>query len=229
MNYLPTMLTLLNAICGGVGIFLIITGHPFIAGFIIVFGAMLDFWDGKLARLFGVENNMGATADMIADMVTFATAPAVMIWFTGESPVIKSIAVLYWLLLIGRLIRFRLHPTSHGLFHGLPSPSAAILTVSASLIPFLTARPIFFYAGCVIIALLAISKIRFPAITHASLKLLPKTFYIALYGLHVLAFLFWQYEAIFSLFIIYIILGPILLGKFDAVQARLVREGDAPA
>jgi len=74
----PNALTLGNLTCGLFSLILAINGlHRFSAIFIFV-AAACDFFDGRVARMFGVTSDIGAQLDSLADVVSFGVAPAIL-------------------------------------------------------------------------------------------------------------------------------------------------------
>lgn len=53
----------------------------------IVLSALLDFFDGKVARMLGVSSKFGAELDSLSDFVSFGVAPAVIMyqWTMNET------------------------------------------------------------------------------------------------------------------------------------------------
>ena len=70
-----------------------------LAGFFIIFGGVLDMFDGGLARLLKVDNPIGKHLDSLADLVTFGIAPGVLFYticlFAGES--IPESGIVYYI------------------------------------------------------------------------------------------------------------------------------------
>ena len=93
LRHIPNLFTLGNLFCGLVAILFAIGGHLNIAGGFVLLGAFLDFFDGMLARLLGVNGALGKQLDSLADLITFGVAPAFIVFqlFFGSKVSIFSI------------------------------------------------------------------------------------------------------------------------------------------
>jgi CDP-diacylglycerol--serine O-phosphatidyltransferase len=77
----PNVITLL-AICAGLtAIRLSTEGRMELAVAAIVFAAVLDFLDGRVARLIKGQSKFGAELDSLADFVNFGVAPGLILYF----------------------------------------------------------------------------------------------------------------------------------------------------
>ena len=77
----PNIITLL-AICAGLtAIRLSIEGRMTLAVYAIVFAAVLDGIDGRIARLIKGQSKFGAELDSLADFVNFGVAPGLILYF----------------------------------------------------------------------------------------------------------------------------------------------------
>ncbi len=77
----PNVITLL-AICAGLtAIRLSIEGRNELALAAIVFAAVLDGIDGRVARMIKGQSRFGAELDSLADFVNFGVAPALILYF----------------------------------------------------------------------------------------------------------------------------------------------------
>jgi CDP-diacylglycerol--serine O-phosphatidyltransferase len=132
----PNIITLL-ALCAGLsGIRLAIEGHLELALGAIVFAAMLDAIDGRVARMIKGTSRFGAELDSLADFVNFGVAPALILYFWGLKPLgnLGWIAAIVFAICGGlRLARFNVsiedpnRPAWAGnFFTGMPAPAGAI-------------------------------------------------------------------------------------------------------
>ncbi|MBU3659683.1 MAG: hypothetical protein FGM14_07445 [Flavobacteriales bacterium] len=78
MFNLANLFTAANMLCGFVSIILTLAGRIDIAPFFILGGAMLDFFDGFIARKLKIAGSLGKQLDSLADMITFGVAPGVL-------------------------------------------------------------------------------------------------------------------------------------------------------
>lgn len=69
-------------LCGIISVILSVSGRIDLAPFVIFLGAVLDFFDGFLARLLKKQGELGKQLDSLADMVTFGIAPGVLMMVT---------------------------------------------------------------------------------------------------------------------------------------------------
>ena len=78
MFNLANLFTAANMLCGFVSIILTLAGRIDIAPFFILGGAVLDFFDGFIARKLKIAGPMGKQLDSLADLITFGVAPGVL-------------------------------------------------------------------------------------------------------------------------------------------------------
>jgi CDP-diacylglycerol--serine O-phosphatidyltransferase len=154
-------LTLANFCCGLAALHSIFHEHP-VRAFVLVFvGQFFDLFDGRLARRFG-STRLGAVYDDIADGTSFGGAIGMLIYHQlGQGTVAGSLAVIYFVCVVYRLVRF-LHPPfplPRGIFLGLPSPAGALLAGSVTLV--FASHP--WIAGALILltSLLMVSYVRY--------------------------------------------------------------------
>ncbi|MCG8652819.1 MAG: CDP-diacylglycerol--serine O-phosphatidyltransferase [Pirellulales bacterium] len=138
---LPTLLTLSNGVCGLSAIAIATSVNLnweneqklLVAGILIFVGMLFDALDGSAARMTGQASEFGAQLDSLCDVITFGTAPTVIVWHINEGNALPqklalAIGVLFTLCVIMRLARFNVETSeedTHDGFDGLPSPAAA--------------------------------------------------------------------------------------------------------
>lgn len=156
--FLPNLLTAGNLFCGFVALTKIVEadvsegkfGDIKWALFFILLACIFDLFDGRVARMGGVESPFGREFDSLADLISFGVAPAFLVHrivlhdvFTGppfDHPELGwFIASIYLLCGAFRLARFNclaaLPAGSGGKeFLGFPIPSAAGLVASLTLL-----------------------------------------------------------------------------------------------
>ena len=129
--------TIANALFGFLAIALVALGAlDYFGGVVFVLLAVLmDFLDGKVARLTLSSNELGKQLDSLADMVSFGVAPAFLVLSLVARPVVfgpsfASLALLGAVVYVAcglvRLARFNLQKEK-GVFYGLPIPVAAVV------------------------------------------------------------------------------------------------------
>jgi len=155
--FLPNLLTAGNLFCGFVALTKIVEadipngkyGDIKLALAFILLACIFDLFDGRVARMGGVESPFGREFDSLADLISFGAAPAFLVHrvvlhdvFTSERfyhPEIGwFIASIYLLCGAFRLARFNCLAAQAGggggkEFLGFPIPSAAGLVASLTL------------------------------------------------------------------------------------------------
>ena len=78
MFNIPNLFTAANMLCGTMAIFFALNGRLEWAPFCVFIAAVLDFFDGFLARLLNQQGELGKQLDSLADMISFGLAPGVV-------------------------------------------------------------------------------------------------------------------------------------------------------
>jgi CDP-diacylglycerol--serine O-phosphatidyltransferase len=133
---LPNLITLLALCAGLTAIRLAVENKLELALAAIVFAALLDGIDGRVARMLKGTSRFGAELDSLADFVNFGVAPALILYFWGLHELKSAgwIAALVFAICAGlRLARFNVmiddpnKPAWAGnFFTGIPAPAGAI-------------------------------------------------------------------------------------------------------
>src|SRR4030088_2753547 len=143
----PNFITLL-AICAGLtAIRLSTEGRMELAGAAIVFAAVLDGIDGRVARMIKGQSKFGAELDSLADFVNFGVAPGLILYFWQLHEIHNGgwIAAMVFAISGGlRLARFNAtmddpnKPAfAQNFFTGVPAPAGAILALLPIYLAFL--------------------------------------------------------------------------------------------
>ena len=133
---LPNLITLLALCAGLTAIRLAIEGRLELALAAIVFAALLDGIDGRVARMLKGTSRFGAELDSLADFVNFGVTPALILYFWGLHE-LKSfgwiVALVFAICAALRLARFNVmiddpnKPAWSGnFFTGIPAPAGAL-------------------------------------------------------------------------------------------------------
>lgn len=132
----PNFITLLALCAGLTAIRVAVEGRLELALAAIVFAALLDGIDGRIARLLKGTSKFGAELDSLADFVNFGVAPGLILYFWGLQELGHAgwIAALVFAICAGlRLARFNVmiedadRPAWTGnFFVGVPAPAGAI-------------------------------------------------------------------------------------------------------
>ncbi len=171
---LPNLITLLALCAGLTAIRLSIEEKLDWALAAIVFAALLDGIDGRIARMLKGTSRFGAELDSLADFVNFGVAPALILYFWGLHELKSAgwIAALVFAICAGlRLARFNVmiddpnKPVWAGnFFTGIPAPAGAITVLLPIYLNFLgvsggliTVWLTFIYT--LVIALLMVSRL----------------------------------------------------------------------
>ncbi len=135
----PNLITLLALCAGLTAIRLAFENRYVFALAAIVFAAILDGIDGRLARFLKGTSRFGAELDSLSDVVNFGVAPALILYFWGLHDLRSAgwIAAMAFAICAGlRLARFNVmiedpdRPAwaSH-FFVGMPAPAGAIVVL----------------------------------------------------------------------------------------------------
>ncbi|MCL3781740.1 CDP-diacylglycerol--serine O-phosphatidyltransferase [Prolixibacteraceae bacterium JC049] len=154
---IPNGITLLNVLCGFVGILAALYGHLFLAGVFMLLGAIFDFGDGLAARLLKSSSPAGKELDSLADMVTFSVLPGFISFqlmqlalFNGiRNPFQMEAHAVDWIFLSTsaliplfsalRLAKFNVDTRQSESFIGLATPANALFFGSLGVIVFQSA------------------------------------------------------------------------------------------
>lgn len=138
---IPNFFTLLGLCAGLTAIRMAIEGRYELALAAIVFAALLDGVDGRVARMLKASSRFGAEFDSLADFVNFGVAPAIVLftWGAWETPSTRGLAwIVVMLLAVAcglRLARFNAvldieRPKwQSNYFSGVPAPAGAIISL----------------------------------------------------------------------------------------------------
>lgn len=143
----PNVITLLALCAGLTAIRVAVEGRLELALAAIVFAALLDGIDGRIARMLKGTSRFGAELDSLADFVNFGVAPGLILYFWGLYALGHAgwIAALVFAICGGlRLARFNVmiedpnRPAWAGnFFVGIPAPAGAITVLLPIYLSFL--------------------------------------------------------------------------------------------
>ena len=136
-RHIPNTVTCCNLICGCIASVMAFQARYDMAIIFIIIGAVFDFFDGMLARLFKVSGPLGKELDSLADDITFGFAPSVIVFSLFKEvhypEFLQSIAdfIPYTAFLISafsalRLGKFNIDPRQSTSFIGMPTPANAL-------------------------------------------------------------------------------------------------------
>jgi CDP-diacylglycerol---serine O-phosphatidyltransferase len=257
MKQIPNIFTLLNLFFGCIaivfilqnglavstsadgGLMLMLPEKIYWASLFIGIAAVVDFFDGFIARLLGASSEMGKQLDSLADVVSFGVAPAMIVYqflrlsFSQQEGGLE-ISML-WLLpafiipCAGayRLARFNLDTTHSEGFRGVPIPAAGLLLASFPLIYWfnnaawineLLLNNWFWYAVIASVAYLMISTLPMMDLKFKDLSFKNNSakYFLIIITILLAAFLHWL--AVPVVFIVYVILSLVAKKQVPKVQ-----------
>ena len=231
---LPNMLTLIGVCIGLTSIRFALDGRFELAIIAIMFAALIDGLDGRIARLIKGTSKVGKELDSLTDMISFGVAPAFIMYFWK----LNTLGRFGWLLCLVfvicvalRLARFNINSNQEpswrdNFFEGVPSPAGGILVltpliISLSGFDFFQLNydiivPIFF----VTTSFLLISK--FPSYSFKKIVIRRRTTIFLLFGI-VLFFgllLVYTFNVIAISAILYLLLLPISYVHYQKIKNK---------
>lgn len=165
IEVLPNVITGANLVVGMLAVIYAVQERFVTGALLILVAAILDRFDGKLARKLGSNSEFGKELDSLADLISFGVAPALTayLWKLNDLGT-PGILLMILFVLCGalRLARFNvMNVTGH--FLGMPITIAgsfvAIIVLAAGQSPAYVSGLLVF-----VLALLMISSIKIPKI-----------------------------------------------------------------
>ena len=219
---LPNILTLIGVCLGISSIKFSLDQNYSLAVIFLLFAALLDALDGRVARLIKGTSEFGKELDSLTDFVSFGIAPALILFFWELNNYGKlgwAITLIYSVCCVLRLARFNLtkieetQSWKNNFFEGIPSPAGGLLILMPLIYeltnlnlgleikkftPYLT----------ILIAFLLVSKI--PTLALKKIAISPKATVFLLLGIGVvfIALLFYTLETLLIFGIVYLISIP---------------------
>ncbi len=247
MKQIPNIFTLLNLVFGCLAIvcilqagliytidensgqnYIIIPEKIYLASVFIGCAAVIDFFDGFVARLLKATSEMGKQLDSLADVVSFGVAPGLIVYeflrmSYAQQPDGLDISSI-WLLpafiipCAGayRLARFNIDTEPSNGFKGVPIPAVGLLIASFPLIYWYTSNNFtiqllinkwFWYAVIFVVSYLMVSTMPMMAFKFKKLnvkKLLP---FIILAAVAIVTAILFQWLSVLATFVAYVILS----------------------
>lgn len=217
---LPNLFTIAGLFAGFYAIVTAMEGYFNYSAVAIFVAMIMDFFDGRVARLTNTQSAFGAELDSLSDMVSFGVAPALVIYSWS----LEGLGKLGWLAAFIfaaagalRLARFNTQAlvADKRYFQGLPIPAAAGVLASmvwlcvdseilGDVVSIITA------VLAIIIAVLMVSNVRYYSFKEIDLK--GRVPFVAIL-LVVLAFVGISLDPpkiLFLIFFCYALSGPIL-------------------
>lgn len=136
-RHIPNTVTCCNLFCGCIAAYMAFQSDYEKAILFIILGAVFDFFDGMLARLFNVSGPLGKELDSLADDITFGFAPSAIVFslfkevhypgfLLAVSEYIPYTAFIIAAFSALRLGKFNIDTRQSTTFIGLPTPANAL-------------------------------------------------------------------------------------------------------
>ncbi len=237
---LPNLVTTANLVCGFLSMVHAFKGEFIKASWFIIFAAICDLLDGRIARLARATSPFGVQYDSLADLTSFGIAPAILLFSYVLKDVSRfgvSIAAFYAICAALRLARFNVSVDENapqpprkrirkGYFQGLPSPASAGLVVTTvlvqsefSLFPDEAMKP-FLILLDLVLAIFMISNIPFPSFKEVNWRSRGRA-WVLLIPVGVILFLIQAPElTLFTIGYTYLVLGSIWAGYLSFIRDR---------
>ncbi len=134
---LPNALTLIGVCIGLSSINFALNQNYKLAIISILFAAIIDGLDGRIARLIKGTSKVGKELDSLTDIISFGVAPAFIMYFWSLNQLGKVgwlLSLIYVVCIALRLARFNLNNNNNfswknNFFEGVPSPAGGILVL----------------------------------------------------------------------------------------------------
>ena len=220
---LPNILTIAGVCLGISSIKFSLDGNYSLAVTLILFAAILDALDGRIARLIKGTSEFGKELDSLTDFVSFGIAPVFVVYFWELNKYGKlgwAITLLYSVCCVLRLARFNLtkieenQEWKNNYFEGIPSPAGGLL-ILMPLIYELTNLNFNFEIKnitpyfTVIVAIMLVSKIPTLALKKISISSKATIFLLLFIGIIFIVLLFYTLETLLVFGCVYLLSIPI--------------------
>ena len=149
---LPNAITLIGICIGLTSIKFALDGKFTIAIIAILFAALMDALDGRIARLIKGTSKMGKELDSLGDVISFGVAPALIMYFWNLQYLDKLgwfVCLTYVVCVALRLARFNVNSEEEpswkdNFFEGMPSPAGGVIVLMPLIRSFSGLGEIFF-------------------------------------------------------------------------------------
>jgi CDP-diacylglycerol--serine O-phosphatidyltransferase len=231
---LPNMLTLIGVCIGLTSIRFALDEKFEFAIIAIIFAALFDWLDGRIARLIKGTSEVGKELDSLADVISFGVAPAFIMYFWKLNELGRFgwlLCLIYVSCVALRLARFNVNSNQEpswrdNFFEGVPSPAGGILVltpliVSVTSFDYITLNyDIIVPASFIVISLLLISK--FPSYSFKKIIVQRKATIFLLFGIVLFLglLLIYPFNVIAISSIIYLLMLPISFFHFQKLKKQ---------
>jgi CDP-diacylglycerol---serine O-phosphatidyltransferase len=235
---LPNILTL-GGVCLGISsIKFSIDGNYSLAVTLILFAAILDALDGRIARLIKGTSEFGKELDSLTDFVSFGIAPVFVLYFWDLNKYGKlgwAITLVYSVCCVLRLARFNLTKVEeadewkNNFFEGIPSPAGGLLILMPLIyeltnlnlgIDFKNATPYL----TIIVAILLVSKIPTLALKKISISPKATVFLLLAIGVIFISLLFYTLKTLLAFGVAYVLSIPISIFLYTSQNKKKLKK-----
>ena len=235
---LPNILTI-GGVCLGISsIKFSIEGNYSLAVTLILFAAILDALDGRIARLIKGTSDFGKELDSLTDFVSFGIAPVFLLYFWELNQYGKlgwAITLIYSVCCVLRLARFNLtkldetQEWKNNFFEGIPSPAGGLLILMPLIYeltnlnfgldikntaPYLTT----------IVAILLVSKIPTFALKKISISSKATVFLLLTIGVIFISLLFYTLETLLAFGAVYLSSIPVSIIVYNHLSKKNLKK-----
>ena len=235
---LPNILTL-GGVCLGISsIKFSIDGNYSLAVIFILFAAVLDALDGRIARLIKGTSEFGKELDSLTDFVSFGIAPVFILYFWELNNYGKlgwAITLIYSVCCVLRLARFNLTKIDQNqlwkgnYFEGVPSPAGGVLILMPLIFELADLNINFEIKNMtpyftILIAILLVSKA--PTLSLKKISISPKATAFILLGIGIIfiSLLYYTFETLLVFGLLYLISIPVSFFMFKNRNKREILE-----
>ena len=231
---LPNMLTLIGVCIGLTSIRFSFNAQFDLAIIAIIFAALFDWLDGRIARLIKGTSEVGKELDSLADVISFGVAPAFIMYFWKLNELGRFgwlLCLIYVSCVALRLARFNVNSNQEpswrdNFFEGVPSPAGGILVltplvVSITSFDYIALNYDIIVPACfIVISLLLISK--FPSYSFKKIIVQRKATIFLLFGIVLFLglLLIYPFNVISISSIIYLLMLPISFFHFQKLKKQ---------
>jgi CDP-diacylglycerol---serine O-phosphatidyltransferase len=193
----------------------------------IAIAAVVDFFDGFVARLLNASSELGKQLDSLADVVSFGVAPSLIIYqmlrmsymqnATGAATDNWLLAPAFIIACAGayRLGRFNLDTTPSKYFSGVPIPAVGLLIASFPLIlqynsfglQNLFLNKWFIYAIIIVVAYLMVSKYKMLSLKFSKADMGKQIPLFIIAAIAILGGIFLKWVTVPIVFVAYVVLS----------------------
>ena len=230
---LPNTLTLIGVCIGLTSINFALNGNYKLSIVAILFAAIMDGLDGRIARLIKGTSKVGKELDSLTDVISFGVAPAFIMYFWHLNQVEKIgwlLCLTYVVCVALRLARFNItsninNEWKDNFFEGVPAPAGAILLLmplifEKSNIFSIVDNTYIISAMFIIVPLLMISKI--PTYSFKKIVIPRKLTVFLLFGIGIFIglLIIYTFKTVFISGLVYIILIPVSIIHYNNIKSK---------